>query len=315
MVSVVQARVGDMRNLLLRVADHEGLVRLLTWTGRRSGLAQRFVAGETMRETFEVVRRLEQAGLDTTLDLLGEGVSRDQEAVAATEAYKRLLGRIQLENIPSGISIKLTQLGLDIDRSLCSENLGSILQEAEKTGNFVTVDMESSDYTQSTLELFRDHLAAFGAERVGIVIQAYLYRSEQDIRDLTSLGCNIRLCKGAYMELPDRAFPKKKDVDRNFEKLLDIMLGSPAYSAIATHDEQMIRRAMELIREKGLPKSKYEFQMLYGVRRDRQFQLRNQGYRVRVYVPFGTQWAPYFIRRLAERPANLLFVLKNLMRS
>ncbi len=315
MVSVVQARVGDMRNLLLRVADHEGLVRLLTWTGRRSGLAQRFVAGETMRETFEVVRRLEQAGLDTTLDLLGEGVSRDQEAVAATEAYKRLLGRIQLENIPSGISIKLTQLGLDIDRSLCSENLGSILQEAEKTGNFVTVDMESSDYTQSTRELFRDHLAAFGAERVGIVIQAYLYRSEQDIRDLTSLGCNIRLCKGAYMELPDRAFPKKKDVDRNFEKLLDIMLGSPAYSAIATHDEQMIRRAMELIREKGLPKSKYEFQMLYGVRRDRQFQLRNQGYRVRVYVPFGTQWAPYFIRRLAERPANLLFVLKNLMRS
>jgi proline dehydrogenase len=149
---------------------------------------------------------------------------------------------------------------------------------------------------------------------VGIVIQAYLYRSEQDIRDLISLGCHIRLCKGAYMEPPDRAFPEKKDVDRNFEKLLDIMLGSPAYSAIATHDEQMIQRAVALIREKDIPKSKYEFQMLYGVRRDRQFQLQSDGYRVRVYVPFGTQWAPYFIRRLAERPANLLFALKNLFR-
>ena len=304
-----------MRNLLLRVADHEGLVRLLAWTGRRSGLAHRFVAGETARETFEVVRQLEHAGLDTTLDLLGEGVSRSQEAVTATEAYKQLLRKIQQENIPSGISIKLTQLGLDIDRSLCSENLGSILQEAEKTGNFVTVDMEGSVYTQSTLDLFQKHLALYGADRVGIVIQAYLYRSEQDIRDLTALGCNIRLCKGAYMEPPDHAFPKKVDVDRNFEKLLDIMLGSPAYSAIATHDEHMIRRAMELIREKGVSKSEYEFQMLYGVRRDRQFQLRNEGYRVRVYVPFGTQWAPYFIRRLAERPANLLFLLKNLFRA
>jgi proline dehydrogenase len=303
-----------MRNLLLRVADHEGLVRLLAWVGRRSGLANRFVAGETIQETFEVVRQLEQAGLDTTLDLLGEGVTRAREAVAATEAYKRLLARIQNENIPSAISIKLTQLGLDIDTELCSDNLGAILREAEKTANFVTVDMEGSDYTQSTLDLFQEHFKVFGVNRVGIVIQAYLYRSEQDIRDLIPLGCHIRLCKGAYMEPPDRAFPKKQDVDRNFEKLLDIMLGSPAYSAIATHDERMIRQAVALIREKDVPKSKYEFQMLYGVRRERQFQLQNDGYRVRVYVPFGTQWAPYYIRRLAERPANLLFALKNLIR-
>lgn len=303
-----------MRNLLLRVADHEGLVRLLAWMGRRSGLANRFVAGESIQETFEVVRNLEQAGLDTTLDLLGEGVTRAREAVAATEAYKRLLARIRNENIPSAISVKLTQLGLDIDTKLCSDNLGAILSEAEKTENFVTVDMEGSDYTQATLDLFKNHFKLFGVSRVGIVIQAYLYRSEQDIRDLIPLGCHIRLCKGAYMEPPDRAFPGKKDVDRNFENLLDIMLGSPAYSAIATHDEKMIRRAIALIREKDIPQSKYEFQMLYGVRRDRQFELQNDGYRVRVYVPFGTQWAPYFIRRLAERPANLLFALKNLIR-
>lgn len=304
-----------MRNLLLSVADHETLVRILAWMGRRSGLARRFVAGETMRETFDVVRQLEEAGLDTTLDLLGEGVNRAQEAAAATNAYRRLLRRIHQDRIPSGISVKLTQLGLGIDRDLCSTNLNAILGEAETAGSFVTVDMEGSDYTQLTLDLFREQLAAFGKGRVGIVIQAYLYRSEQDIRDLAPLGCHIRLCKGAYMEPADRAFPKKKDVDRNFEKLLDIMLDSPAYSAIATHDEKMIRKAQALIRDKGISKSGYEFQMLYGVKRERQFQLRSDGYRVRVYVPFGTQWAPYFIRRLAERPANLLFVLKNLASS
>ncbi|GAB4119028.1 MAG: proline dehydrogenase [Acidobacteriota bacterium] len=303
-----------LRNFLLRAAANPFLVRYFASLGRYSGLFRRFVAGETIEETIAVVRELNRGGILATLDQLGEGVTQESEAARATDGYINLLKQIHSSGIQSTISIKLTQLGLEVDRELAWLHLRRILETASELNNFVRIDMEGSAHTQATLDLFRQAWDGFGRERVGIVIQAYLYRSEQDVRELSALGCNIRLCKGAYMEPPEVAFPRKSDVDRNFRRLVDIMLASPGYSAIATHDDAMIRHALGTVRKLGVGLDRYEFQMLYGIRRERQWELARQGYRMRIYVPFGTQWAPYYMRRLAERPANLLFILKSLFR-
>ncbi|HSR68462.1 MAG TPA: proline dehydrogenase family protein [Acidobacteriota bacterium] len=303
-----------LRNLMLRIADSPALVGFLSRQGMKTGFARRFVAGESLQEAIPVVEGLNSKGIKCSLDLLGEGVEDEETARTATQSYVNLLHVIQERGVDCNISIKLTQLGLDIGRQVAARNLKKILDAARECGNFVRIDMEGSDYTADTVELFVEHLEIYGPATVGIVIQSYLRRSEEDVRRLASLGCNIRLCKGAYKEPPELAFPKKSQVDDNFVKLMEIMLASPCYSAIATHDEKMINRAQELIERDGVDSSRYEFQMLYGTRSEYQEEIKNQGYRMRVYVPFGTQWAPYFIRRLAERPANVLFVLRNLFK-
>jgi len=299
---------------MLLIAQNRSLVSIISWFGSRSGLAKRFVAGDRFRDAMQVVQQLNQEDIPVSLDLLGEGIELKEHAVEAAEIYRALLRKINKTGITASISIKLTQIGLDISRDLCSDNLNLILDEAKALNNFVRIDMEDSSCTEETISLFKEKLDIYGPAHVGIVIQSYLYRSEADIDDLTRLNCNIRLCKGAYMEPPEVAFPKKRDVDESFRKLLEVMLNSRSFSAIATHDEKMIQCAQQLISRNSIPSQKYEFQMLYGVRRERQFQLRREGYPIRVYVPFGRRWAPYFMRRLAERPANVLFILRNLFR-
>ncbi len=303
-----------LRTLMLRMAKDRHFINFVSFTGRKSGMVDRFVAGTCLDEVVPIVREFGEKGIRTTLDLLGEGVNLPEEAMEMTCRYIKALQDISDLGLASPVSLKLTQLGLEVETSLCRENLRSILREAARLDNFVRIDMESSLVTQVTLELFREQLAEFGPEHVGIVIQAYLYRSEEDARSLCTLGSNIRLCKGAYMEPESVAFPAKSDVDRNFKKISEQMLLSGGFSAIATHDERMIRHVKKFVDENGIPWSSFEFQMLYGVRRDLQFSLREEGYNVRVYVPFGTEWAPYYVRRLAERPANMLFMMKNIFR-
>ena len=299
---------------MLRAAASPSLMSAFAALGRRSGLSRRFIAGEDLDRTIEVVRDLESGGLRTTLDLLGEHTVHPGESERAAEAYCGLLQGIRSRNVGSTISIKLTQLGLDISPELCHRNLRKILEQADRSGNFVRIDMEDSSHTEATIGLFRRGFEEFGPQRVGIVIQAYLFRSEQDVRQLSQLGCNIRLCKGAYMEPADVAFPRKQDVDRNFCKLVDVLLDSPAFAAVATHDDRMIDHTLAGLERRGLGRDRLEFQMLFGVRREKQTDLQAQGFGMRVYVPFGTQWAPYFMRRLAERPANLLFIVRHLFR-
>ncbi len=303
-----------LRNLLLHAAERPALVKLFSGLGKRSGLADRFVAGETLDSALEAVRQLNELDILASLDLLGEGVTDPEAADRAAGAYIELLQAIGESGVRSNISIKLTQLGLDVSRSLCERNLARILEKARQLGNFVRIDMEDSDHTQATLDLFESAYPEYGFRHVGIVIQSYLRRSEEDIRRLVRLGCNIRLCKGAYQEPAEIAFQRRSKVDENFIKLLEIMLQSPAYTAIASHDHRMVEHARKFVAEKNVPNDRYEFQMLYGVRRDYQLALRRQGYRFRVYVPFGTEWAPYFMRRLAERPANVLFTLRAILK-
>jgi proline dehydrogenase len=287
---------------------------MISWLSLRSGLSKRFVAGESFDAALQAVQNLNRAGIPVSLDLLGEGIEKEADAREAAEIYRQLLCRIGATGINANISIKLTQIGLDISSDLCGENLDLVLGEAQSRNNLVRIDMEDSQHTEQTISLFRKKLSVFGPEHVGIVLQSYLYRTERDLQELAPLGCNIRLCKGAYMEPPEVAFPKKKDVDASFKRLMETMLSSTSFSAIATHDEAMIAHARQLIRTREISPDRYEFQMLYGVRRERQLQLKEQLYPVRVYVPYGRRWAPYFMRRLAERPANLLFILKNLFR-
>ncbi len=303
-----------LRNLMLSAAGSPFMVKVFSSVGKTSGLASRFVAGEQLGQAIEVARELNGSGMRVSLDLLGEGVTAAAAAERAAAAYIGLLEAIAASGVDSNISIKLTQLGLDIDRELCGAHLRKILDKAEELGNFVRIDMESSRYTAVTLELFEEQLTRYGPRRVGTVIQSYLYRSEEDVRRLSALGCNLRICKGAYMEPPEVAFPKKADVDASYIRLLEIMLKSPSYTAIASHDQKMIDHARRFIAEEEIAGDRFEFQMLYGVRRDYQVQLVEQGYRMRVYVPFGTEWAPYLIRRLAERPANLLFVARAIVK-
>jgi proline dehydrogenase len=275
--------------------------------------ARRFIAGETVEEAIACGRSLQARGLLLTLDYLGESVRTREEAAEATREYVGLLNQIVESGIERNVSLKLTQLGLDVDRATCVDNLRRILDPAGRHGFFVRIDMEDSAYTEVTLDIF-ETLWQQGFHHVGVVLQSYLYRSERDVRRMNGLGARVRLVKGAYKEPATVAYQKKSDVDAAFVRLMRILLDGGTYPAIATHDPAMIEATRRHAGERSIAKDRFEFQMLYGVRRDLQLSLIQDGYRMRIYVPFGRQWFPYFMRRLGERPANVAFVLKSLVR-
>lgn len=302
-----------LRSLLLYLSERETPQRLLTRLPGARKLTQRFIAGETVEEMLAVVRRLGREGFDVTLDHLGESVSDPADAEETCRTYLAILDRLAREGLRSSISVKLTALGLAFDESLAQQHLAAIAKRARELHTFVRIDMEGSAYTERTLAAFR----AGDAPRdvLGIVIQAYLYRSEADLDALIAWGARVRLVKGAYKEPAAIAFPKKSDVDANFVKLMQKLLASGGYHAIATHDPKMIAATQGFARRQNIDPDRFEFQMLYGVRRRLQRDLLREGYRVRIYVPYGSQWYPYFMRRLAERPANVYFLVRNLFRS
>lgn len=302
------------RRAILSLAANPAVRRVALKHGMKLG-ASRFVAGETLDQALQVVADLNRQGIEATLDHLGEFVSDAAEARAAAEVCLATLDGIHRTGVKSHLSVKLTQLGLDIDLDLCRENMRRILSRAREYGNFVRIDMEDSPRTDRTLALFRELFQEFGPRHVGIVLQSYLYRTDQDLQEMARLGANVRLVKGAYMEPPSVAYPSKADVDRKYIEHIRQYLASGCYTAIATHDERAIRAAQAFAAERGIPRDRFEFQMLYGIRRERQRQLAQEGYRVRVYVPYGRDWYGYFTRRIAERPANLWFVLSNLFRA
>ena len=274
--------------------------------------ARRFVAGEELDDAIGAARASNEAGLKATLDFLGENVGSREDTERAREMYLGVFERIAREKLDANVSLKLTQLGLDFGAEFCLEQMLPIVKHAESLGNFVRIDMEGSAYTQRTVEIalrLRRESAA-----VGTVVQAYLRRTEEDVRMLVGAGCRIRLCKGAYLEPPEVAFPEKKDVDANYVKLMRMLLPSGVYHAIATHDPAMIAATKQFAEEQKIAKDQFEFQMLYGIRPDLQKELIREGYRMRVYIPYGRDWFPYFMRRLAERPANLVFIARNLFR-
>jgi proline dehydrogenase len=274
----------------------------------------RFVAGETVEEAVQAAKELGTRGITPSLDLLGESVTVETEAVAARDQYLQMLDRMAAQGVEVNVSVKLTQMGLDIDEDLCYVNMAAILDKARTLGGFVRLDMEGSEYTQRTLDFFTQRLFGTYGPHCGVVIQSALRRSERDIADLISINARVRLCKGAYLEPPAVAFPDKADVDRNYVLLMERLLLEGNYPGIATHDETIIKQAKQFVRRQKIGPERFEFQMLYGVRRDMQGRLRQVGYNVRVYIPFGTQWYPYLMRRLAERPANIAFILGNLVR-
>jgi proline dehydrogenase len=301
-----------LRTLLLELAKSSCLRRWITSNGMTRRQAQRFVPGEDLAPALEAARNCNRAGMMASLDHLGENVITREDAERARASYTEALERIAAGAIDANVSLKLTHLGLDLGEEFCAEQLRIVTRRASDLGNFVRVDMEGSAYTDRTIQIVRQARAETDA--VGTVIQAYLHRSEQDIRDLLSIGCRIRLVKGAYKEPSQIAFQRKKEVEANFIKLMKILLPSGIYHAIATHDPNMIEATIRFAAEQNVTKDKFEFQMLYGIRTDLQSRLGRQGYRVRVYIPFGKDWFPYFMRRLAERPANLLFFVRNVFR-
>lgn len=290
--------------------------------------ASRFVAGNTIGDAINAVCELNANGINSTLDHLGESTSTRAEAVKAADDVIELLEQINTSGVRANVSVKLTQIGLALDESLCEKNLERILARAREYKNFVRIDMEDTPYTDQTLRMYRD-LRGKGFQNTGVVVQSYLYRTEKDTRDLLEAGACFRLVKGAYKEPPELAFPKKADVDANFDLLTQIMIdaakttGSPSLSAdgrtppipaIGSHDPKRLDFARTYAEKVGLPKQAIEFQMLFGIRRDLQEQYVKEGYPVRIYVPYGTHWYPYFMRRLAERPANVWFFVSNFFR-
>jgi len=278
-------------------------------------LSSRFVAGLEVEDALRATEMLNNYGMTATLDALGESVSTEAEAHRSAETYHRLLDAIAARKLKANISVKLTQMGLELSADLAYKIASGLTEHAKATGNFLRIDMEGSHLTQVTLDLVR-HLHAREEYKghIGIVIQAYLFRSEADIRQLVEEGIRVRLCKGAYQEPPTIAFAKKHDTDTNYVRLAGILLSSGIYHGIATHDEAMIEAVKNYARNTGIAPEQFEFQMLYGVRRDLQRRLVREGYNMRVYIPFGREWYPYFMRRLAERPANVFFLAKNLLR-
>ena len=300
------------KSLLLYLSTSEGFKDFLTRFKSFNNVTRRFVAGEEMAEAVEAIRQLNKKSISATFDHLGESIFKEEETRAEVREYQRLLTAIDSGGLDSNVSVKLTQLGLDIGNELCYDNTRAIVEAAKQHDNFVRIDMEDSTKTDATLDIFRRLRAEF--DNVGIVVQSYLYRTEKDVEELLQMGVRIRLCKGAYKEPESVAFPKKADVDANYVRLMKRLLPSGIYHGIATHDPNMIDATKQFAREANITPDKYEFQMLYGVRRDLQEGLVKEGYRVRVYVPYGKFWYPYFMRRLAERPANVWFVLKNMMK-
>jgi proline dehydrogenase len=301
-----------MRTLFLFLSRQKHLRNWMETSGTARRLSARFVAGDTLPEALETCQRINAEGIRITVDHLGENVTSLAEAAASRDAYLQALGEIVQRGIQGNVSLKLTQFGMDLSLEECRANVEQLVAQAARLDNFVRVDMESSEYTDRTLELVTDLHARYGA--VGTVIQSYLYRSRKDVEMLCSRGIRVRLCKGAYLEPPAVAFQRKADVDRNFVELMQLLLESGTYPAIATHDEKMIAATEQFAASRKIARDAFEFQMLYGIRRDIQERLVAQGYRLRLYVPYGAAWYPYFMRRLAERPANVFFILRNLMR-
>jgi proline dehydrogenase len=278
-----------------------------------SGFARRFIAGESVEEAIVSVREIAARGLLLTLDYLGESVKTVEEADAATREYRRILDAIVASGIERNVSLKLTQLGLDVDRATCVDNLRRILDPATEHGFFVRIDMENSPYTDVTLQVF-ETLWKQGYHNIGVVVQSYLMRTMEDVQRVNAVGARIRLVKGAYKEPKTVAYQKKQEVDEAFVRLMQWLLDHGTYPAIATHDPDMIEATRRYAAEKGYARDRFEFQMLYGIRRDLQTTLAGEGYPMRIYVPFGKQWFPYFMRRLGERPANVGFVLRGMLR-
>ncbi len=302
-----------LRTVMLSLAQNGQLAQAASRISLTKNLALRFVAGETLDEAVATARSLNARGLKVTLDALGENITSEAGAAAAAGNYRTMIDRIVETGIDSSVSLKLTMLGLDIDPALCRQHMVTILDRARETSIFVRIDMEGSAYTQQTLDLFYDLHQTYG-DTVGIVLQSYLYRTDRDVRQAIEQEARVRLVKGAYAEPPTVAYPSKREVDAAYRRQMEMLLDAGRYPAIATHDETIIEVAKHYTARMGIGPECFEFQMLYGIRRDLQDRLAREGFNVRIYVPFGASWYPYFMRRMAERPANLLFVLRNLAR-
>jgi proline dehydrogenase len=301
-----------VRSFLLFLSRQKQLRRWMETSAVAQRLSTRFVAGESLDEALTVSRKINAEGITVTLDHLGESVTSLEEAAEARDVYLRTQAAICQAAIQGNVSLKLTQFGIDLSADACRENVEQLARRAAEIQSFVRVDMESSEYTDRTLHLVKDLHARYGS--VGTVIQAYLHRSRGDIEMLNARGIRVRLCKGAYLEPPSVAIPRKEDVDRNYIELMKLLLDGGVYPAIATHDEKMIEATKAYVAERKIRRDAFEFQMLYGIRRDLQRKLAAEGYRLRLYIPFGKAWYPYYMRRLAERPANVFFILRNLLR-
>jgi proline dehydrogenase len=304
-----------LRSAFIALSHNRSIRKFAEHSAIGGKLSSRFVAGLEIDDALRVCAQINQQGMHVTLDSLGESVSTAEEAHKAADIYHRLLDQIAARKLDSNISVKLTQMGLALDPALAESIATSLAQHAHATGNFLRIDMEDTPVTQVTLDIVR-RINAQPELRgsIGIVIQSYLYRSQADIEQLIAEGIRVRLCKGAYKEPPEVAFPKKSDVDANYTKLANMLLQSPIYHGLATHDENMIAAAKSFVAQRNIDRNHFEFQMLFGVRRDLQRKLIAEGFNVRVYIPFGREWYPYFMRRLAERPANVLFIARQLFR-
>jgi len=300
------------RSALIYLSRQEGLKEFAARFSLFKKLTTRFIAGETIDEAIAAIREINARGCTASFDHLNEGVTDAKATEGEVAEYLNVLARIDDTGIKSNVSIKLTQFGLEIDPELAYGNARRIVEDAKRRGNFVRIDMEGSNVTQVTLDVFKRLRSEFELNDVGIVVQSYLYRTKEDVAALLKIPARIRLCKGAYNEPPEVAYPEKKDVDDNYVRVMQMLLASGVYHGIATHDPKMIDATIDFAQRESIGKDAFEFQMLYGIRRDLQEQLARDGYRMRVYVPYGKHWYPYFMRRLAERPANIWFVLKNL---
>lgn len=316
-----------LRSFLIYLSQAGWAQRMVTGWSFAWNVASRFIAGETTEQAIKVVQELNAKGINATLDHLGEHTSTAEEAAHSTDEILGILDAIDEAGVRAGVSIKLTQIGMGLDATVCRQNLRRILERAKEYKNFVRIDIEDTPYTDITIDAYNEMLAAgFTNKVVGMAVQSYLYRAEADVRKMLEDGTRFRLIKGAYKEPPDKAYPKKADVDANYDLLTKILMdasleqGSPKVSkdgrippipALGTQDDKRVEFGKQYAQKIGLDKAAFEFQMLYGIRRDLQEQLAAEGYQVRVYVPFGSQWYPYFMRRLAERPANLWFFISN----
>jgi len=303
-----------LRGALLYLSEQQQIFNFVRNNRLARGFANRFVAGETIDTAMEAVRELNATGITASLDLLGESVHNEAEARVTAKQYVDMLDRIADEALDANVSLKLTAMGLDVSEDLCLRLMDEVLARARDYGTFVRIDMESSAYTQRTLDVFENRLYPAFRDHVGIVLQSYLYRTMADVEDAIRLRARVRLCKGAYKEPDTVAFPDKKDVDDSYVRAMRLLLTRGNYPGIATHDEEIIDEVRRFALEQGISRDRFEFQMLYGVRRDLQQQLVEDSYRLRVYVPFGTQWYPYLMRRLAERPANVAFLTGSMVR-
>jgi proline dehydrogenase len=303
-----------MRDVLLYLSKSKTSTKMAKRYGLRFG-ASRFVAGETIDTAIAAIRELNRNGIVATLDHLGEFVANAEEAKASADYCVRTLNAIHESGVKSGLSVKLTQLGLDISKELCLGNMHSILDAARKNGQFVRIDMEDYTHNEITIDIFKQLIQKYGPKTVGLVIQAYLFKSNDDLDLMHQLGATLRIVKGAYKEPSTVAFPEKSDVDKNYLHLVEKHLQNGHYTAVATHDENCIAHVKAFVKEHQISKELFEFQMLYGIRTQLQLDLAKEGYKVRVYVPYGDDWYGYFMRRLAERPANVGFVLKSMFKA